>query len=392
MTERKCGRCGSALPASEPGNLCSTCLPGVRPGADAPVKPETGPAILKKVNLLVALALAGLVLLLLAVAILLRIGSGLAAGPPEAQHQQGKGTGTTEGRAGQPVRAKLSEVDGLLMGPWSTIMKECASSPSLILQQRGGLGVLVNDSDWRTLEAPDGFFLGYPNVSRSRAAAYAKCRDEATSENVVLRLAFDGQVSVLCGLPAGVTAYDVAPDERSVAYDLREGLAKWRIVLRRLDDGSERNLSEATRGGLCPAFSPDGKTLTYCGNRKLWVLDLASSQTTSIVPDSMPKELPRWSPDGAWIAYQANAGDQYSYDIWRVRVADQHAERLTHEPGLDVNPCYSADGTRLVFASVRNSTNVEWTNADLRAFTMNADGTGPKMVPDSPVNVFFPRW
>src|SRR6476659_9395305 len=56
-------------------------------------------------------------------------------------------------------------------------------------------------------------------------------------------------------------------------------------------------------------------------------------------------------PVDAWIAFDSNGGS--GRDIWAIRV-DQSARRtLTRDPATEMQPAFSRDGTKLVYASDR---------------------------------------
>jgi Tol biopolymer transport system component len=55
--------------------------------------------------------------------------------------------------------------------------------------------------------------------------------------------------------------------------------------------------------------------------------------------------VPHWSPDGEWVASDADDGSG-SY-IWRVRAGGGEHERLTQTPGRI--PRWSPDGSRIYF-------------------------------------------
>jgi dipeptidyl aminopeptidase/acylaminoacyl peptidase len=75
---------------------------------------------------------------------------------------------------------------------------------------------------------------------------------------------------------------------------------------------------------------------------------------------------PRFSPDGQKIAMDISDGRQR--DIWVYDVARDTLTQLTFDAGLDTNPVWTPDGSRLVFTSDRakpgTPRNLYWTSAD----------------------------
>jgi Tol biopolymer transport system component len=72
-----------------------------------------------------------------------------------------------------------------------------------------------------------------------------------------------------------------------------------------------------------------------------------------------PENWPAYSPDGQWIYFASGTGDPYgTTELWKVRETGTERTRLgpaTPAGYADVHPWPSPDGTRLVFATTRNS-------------------------------------
>jgi Tol biopolymer transport system component len=63
---------------------------------------------------------------------------------------------------------------------------------------------------------------------------------------------------------------------------------------------------------------------------------------------------PRWSPDGAWIAYQR--GDRFRFDVFMVAARGGEPRQLTHENDMISGLAWVPDSTGIVYSSSRGST------------------------------------
>ena len=84
------------------------------------------------------------------------------------------------------------------------------------------------------------------------------------------------------------------------------------------------------RSTIRGALSPDGRTLAFVSTRArgtadIWLLDLASKTGSNLTDHPSGNFRPRWSPDGAWIAFtsdrDAEPGDQPG--MWEAPAVDR---------------------------------------------------------------------
>ena len=80
-----------------------------------------------------------------------------------------------------------------------------------------------------------------------------------------------------------------------------------------------------------------------------WV-DRAGNALGSIGPPGVYRN-PELSPDGTRVAVDVYDPQNAYLDIWLVDVARGVASRFTFDPGNDVYPVWSPDGSRIVFGS-----------------------------------------
>jgi TolB protein len=108
--------------------------------------------------------------------------------------------------------------------------------------------------------------------------------------------------------------------------------------------GKQRRISPITSGGCEPRFSRDGKKVVYVGRRhlsgesKLVEHDLATNEERALVSWPALNYDPVYSPDGSELAFASNITGEYQ--VYRQRLADGKAWRVTFAPGLARYPDY----------------------------------------------------
>jgi Tol biopolymer transport system component len=78
------------------------------------------------------------------------------------------------------------------------------------------------------------------------------------------------------------------------------------------------------------------------------------------------------------------AGNPSDSNIYVLNLDDMSENKLTDSPGVDREPAWSSDGTRIAFSSDRDGT--------LQIEAMNADGAGVQRLTNDPDYDFTPAW
>jgi TolB protein len=111
-----------------------------------------------------------------------------------------------------------------------------------------------------------------------------------------------------------------------------------------------RRISGLTGGGCEPRFSRDGRKVVYVSRghmrptSRLVEHDLATGEERVLVSWPALNYDPVYSPDGTELAFASNITGEYA--IYRQRLSDGKAWRVTFGPGLARNPDYRSGGHR----------------------------------------------
>lgn len=103
-------------------------------------------------------------------------------------------------------------------------------------------------------------------------------------------------------------------------------------------------------------ISPDGKSLAFVSDRTGWIhvyvipVDATSeAQARQLTSGSFGTGIGHWSPDGRRLAYHHSAaGNQMERFVSVVDVASGKSEAIVTTRGVNLDPLFSPDGTRLL--------------------------------------------
>jgi TolB protein len=166
------------------------------------------------------------------------------------------------------------------------------------------------------------------------------------------------------------------------------------IYVMNADGSGQRRLTRITGSNFVPfaspAWSPDGKRITFVRNGQVWVMNAAGGGLRRLTRAGVPNFNPSWSPDGQRIAFERGGRRQRTnywpgsagYEI-HVMNADGSDQQLLTRGGS--GPRWSPDGRRLVFVSKRSGERDIW--------IMNADGRGQRnLTPSTGRRESSPLW
>ena len=122
---------------------------------------------------------------------------------------------------------------------------------------------------------------------------------------------------------------------------------------------------------LLPAFGEDSN---------LFLLRLATGERVKLTAGSASKSYPAFSPDGRLISYESEG------DIWTVEIATGKSQRLTTDWRLDRQAAWSPDGKEIAFVSDR------WGRSNIYVMSASGEREGLRMVTPDGVGAASPVW
>jgi len=127
--------------------------------------------------------------------------------------------------------------------------------------------------------------------------------------------------------------------------------------------GSRRQITNNGSIEEAPSFSPDNWNLVYASYRtqggwELYAYDLHRGTEQQITSFDGEAHFPSWSPvpGDTRILFEGRTSEpQRATNVWMVKISTGEVTQLTHG-GADTRPCWSPDGSRILFGRATTDT------------------------------------
>ena len=126
---------------------------------------------------------------------------------------------------------------------------------------------------------------------------------------------------------------------------IHEGTTKHRLTN---NAGAERHVMWSPKGDRL-AFSVQDQG--GVSNLFIRAADGSGADQPLIVSEGLHKWSPTWSPDGRFIVYHTANPTTNARDLWFINVADKKAEPLVESPAIEALPRFSPDGRYVAYGS-----------------------------------------
>ena len=195
-----------------------------------------------------------------------------------------------------------------------------------------------------------------------------------------------GFAAALLGLAlAPVSASYPGKHNGRIAFGIRAADGSSNIYTVRADGKGQKQLTHGPGKHICPAYSPDGRTIAYCadtsGAFEIWTMRHDGKNQRQLTHLGGFVFFPDFSPDGSKVAFAGWVGDDPNSQIYAVNATTGGGlQQLTScagvAPGcLNDTPVWSPDGTKIAF--LHAETDEEGNPFDMQVWLMDADGNNP---------------
>ena len=144
---------------------------------------------------------------------------------------------------------------------------------------------------------------------------------------------------------------DLSSDGKKIIFStwrINGNIAEYDLEAKGKQQTSKLLTTDPARNQLAPAYSPDGKLLTYFSNLKgaekedIWVSNADGSNPVELVQDNRVNVFPRFAPDGQSVIFQAFTDERSGMTVRSIEefrsvpVSGGIAQTLTRDDGGDV--------------------------------------------------------
>ncbi len=246
-----------------------------------------------------------------------------------------------------------------------------------------------------------------PDVSRdAEYIVYASTQHRPTAD-IYLKAVNGRTITQLTADPGQDVMPVLSPDGSRVAFASNRS-GSWDVYVMSVNGGQAVQVTSDPAHELHPSWSPDGSRLVFCrlgevsGRWEMWVADVDQPMAGEFIGYGL---FPSWCPvastapgkrDKILFQRSRERGDR-AFSVWTVDYksgdASSPTEIVSSATSAAINPAWSADGTRIVYATVPYAAGINLDRPSASDLWMcGVDGSGRvNLTTGRSVNL-MPKW
>lgn len=202
-------------------------------------------------------------------------------------------------------------------------------------------------------------------------------------DGLLYRLPADGSaapIRVDTGLATACNNdHGISPDGRWIVVSDKVEHGKSCIYILPAEGGTPRQVTR-NLPSYWHGWSPDGRTLSYCGIRNdvfdIYTISVDGGEEIRMTFGEGRNDGPDYSPDGRWIYFNSSRSGRMQ--IWRVPAEGGAAERITDSAFGDWFPHPSPKGDKVLLLSYDPDVFDHPRDLDVRLRLIDPDGSNPE--------------
>lgn len=177
--------------------------------------------------------------------------------------------------------------------------------------------------------------------------------------------------------------YAASPDGSRLAYVGDDDDGTPQIFVARSDGSGIRQVTHDPVRAASPAWSPDGTKIAHGGFGSLFVVDVATGESTAIAGAGGPWAQPQFTPDGSSLLYTDHDPTGYGAVLRTVPIAGGKSTILI---GPDEGMGHAGNGSLSPDGSLVTMMGNEINGPGAQRFVANVDGTELRHIPEGGSN------